>query len=1448
MKTIPIRQTVTALAVLLTAAVNTTRAQLPFPAAYPLDTRINYVRTWEAHAPTQNPSTLIAAPLRNAKQSTVYLDGLGRTLQTVAKQGSLPTGGSAADIIQSALYDELGRELVRYLPTVANGTGGNTSISDGAFKYNPFQQDSVFNTARFANESFFYSQSVVEASPLARTIKEMPAGNSWSGNGKGTAHRYLNNNTGDSVVIWDITGNANPVFNGYYAAGALTRHDITDEQGMTVQEFVDKSGKTLLKKVQISASAGTLPSGAYTGWLSTGYVYDNLGNLRFVISPKAMAAIAGSWTIGSGIADELCFAYGYDEQNRMVTKKVPGAGVVEMVYDTRDRLVMTRDGNLLSAGKWMVTVYENTLNRPVQTGLLADASTRATHAAAAASSAGYPSVASGFELLTETFYDGYGWVTGTGLSATLVTGAIHAPEFLTTYLASPEFAEPVTATAAVNGMVTGTKVKVLGTNTYLYSVNHYDAKGRRIQTQQTNISGGTDIGTTQYDWSGRPLRVLLQHQKSSGNAQTHTLLTINEYDDAGRLATVKKEIDGTGIRQTSASSYDGLGLLAAKTLDNSLETLQYDYNIRGWLLGMNREYVKDASQAYFGFELAYDKTANIIPGSGYAAAQYNGNIAGTTWKSRGDAEKRKYDFAYDGANRLLKADFTQYTSGSFSTSAMDFSAKMGDGSDANTAYDANGNILRMRHSGLKNGATQLIDDLSYNYITGSNKLLNVNDAQNDAQTVIGDFRTSQLHPSFGAKTTSTEDYAYDANGNLIKDLNKDIIDYSGSNGISYNHLNLPASITVRGASGNKGTIVYLYDAQGNKLQKTVTEGSSTITQQYISGFEYRNDTLQLAMHEEGRIRKVDSSLVYDYFLKDHLGNTRAVLTTERKTDGYPAATMETGSAWVENSLYENIDSTRSGLPAGYPTDTYTEPNEYVAKLNASTGKKIGPAILLKVMAGDSVNIRCSSWYRLNGTTPGDPASPLTDLLVNLAKGITSVSGLKYTQPQLSNTLLPPGITDLLNGRNTGFNSSRPKAYLSWVLLDEQFHYVSGSSGFEQVGADTVLTTWVKTALLMSKNGYLYVYTGNESEINVYFDNLQVSHVRGPLLEETHYYPFGLTMAGISSKVAGKPENRFKYNGKDLQNKEFSDGSGLELYDYGKRMGDPQLGRWWVLDPKADLLEMSTPYAFCYNNPIIYTDPDGELAILINGRVTAESQRGNASYWDRGVIEAIKSSGIPNSSNMMFVDGDRFRRHEWPGSNGDYDEWGGIQNGAYTQGNSAEGRRKAGYQSGKDDFKSILARLARDPKTNKIIEKIEIYTHSRGAAFGAGYTEALMEMIQKNADQFADPQNVIDLVYNMAPNEADRDGTAEPGGVNAYSQHHNNDFLSGAGQQGTKANFVSKETAGGLFGPHSTSSFVKDITAFTKAFANSTNKKDSKKIIRDFINAMQQYGITVTVQQ
>jgi RHS repeat-associated protein len=113
------------------------------------------------------------------------------------------------------------------------------------------------------------------------------------------------------------------------------------------------------------------------------------------------------------------------------------------------------------------------------------------------------------------------------------------------------------------------------------------------------------------------------------------------------------------------------------------------------------------------------------------------------------------------------------------------------------------------------------------------------------------------------------------------------------------------------------------------------------------------------------------------------------------------------------------------------------------------------------------------------------------------------------------------------------------------------------------------------------------------------------------------------MAGISSKALafGGPENKKKFNdGSELSNKEFSDGSGLETCDYHARMQDPQLGRFWQIDPKCEIFPHYNPYNYCFNNPILFVDPDGMQAVYnwSTGQYEDKDKKGNTVVvsWDQ----------------------------------------------------------------------------------------------------------------------------------------------------------------------------------------------------------------------------------------
>ncbi|RFM26759.1 DUF6443 domain-containing protein [Deminuibacter soli] len=1262
----------------------------------------NYIRTWQPRQPFTSASdvTSTARQVSEVNRTTQYVDGLGRPLQTVSWQATPGT----KDLVAPVVYDAFGREVSKYLPYADNNS------SDGNFKLNPFADQHSFYTSAypaeqpaFNGEQFFYSQTDYELSPLNRPLKTYAAGNSWVGSGRGVALQYLVN-TDDNVRIWSIgfaglvygTDNATvnvPQSTGIYQAGQLIKTITVDEHGKQIREFKDKEGHVILKQVQAD-DAGT--------WLSTYYVYDDLGELRCVLPPNAVEALPASGTVqpSASSLNELCFRYEYDTRGRMIAKKVPGAAWVYMVYDQRDRLTYSQDGNLKAKAQWLYTLYDD-LNRPVQTGIMSGFN------GTAADLQGYLAIqktASVSDIILNSWdgvttdYIASNSITalegfsvdgsaagvvleiadasgmGSGSGSGLLTGASLTPltytyydnyqgvnkTFNTAYAAKPGTggnnnaeATAAAASTATQGLSTRTRALAmedlnnLPSGKWLETVTYYDDKGRVVQVQSDNYKGGVDIVSNRYDFTGKVVSSYLVHNNPAGGVAALGVQTDFLYDHTGRLLTVTKQVgdDVANKRLISTLSYDALGQVKEKTIgqkrDNQgnltstvMEDDKYSYNIRGWLKGINRNdnggVGVNADNKWFGIDLGYDW--------GFGSNQYNGNIAGIRWASGSDSKERAYGYAYDGANRLLKADFTQFDGGWSTSAGIDFSMRMGDGINWRSAYDANGNIQAMWQKGLVGIASDIVDDLTYSYYggnQGSNKLAAVSDSR--AATQLGDFTDNN-------KTGN--DYGYDVNGNLLADKNKNIgasvgTDVpAGAQDIVYNHLNLPWKLTVVG----KGTITYIYDAVGNKLEKRVAEGSKTTTTDYLGGFIYENNQLQFFSQEEGRVRVlrdgsgVQTGYAYDYFLKDHLGNTRTVLTDEFNSQRY-LATVEPQYRTTEQQLFNDqlaqTARNKSEIP-GFDNDASNTTVTWLKNDGADGTPKIGPGILLKVMAGDQVSISAQAWYRNQEHQPANNtiANNLAAQLVNLFTGEVGAAGGHFNTANLGT-----GTSSLLNGPVQGFVSSeaaddsRPKAFLNWILLDEeQLKNRTDISGYRQVpvvGVNETYKVLQSGNLTMPVNGYIYIYESNVSSTGVAFDNLSITHTPGPLLEETHYYPFGLTMAGISSKAAGKLENRFKYNsGNELQSREFDDGSGLDLYDAVHRMYDPQLGRFVQIDRLGDISHDMSLYGFAANNPILHNDPLGlkEKAVnednpndLGNLTVTTSNRRYQRMSWYGGSI-------------------------------------------------------------------------------------------------------------------------------------------------------------------------------------------------------------------------------------
>jgi RHS repeat-associated protein len=395
--------------------------------------------------------------------------------------------------------------------------------------------------------------------------------------------------------------------------------------------------------------------------------------------------------------------------------------------------------------------------------------------------------------------------------------------------------------------------------------------------------------------------------------------------------------------------------------------------------------------------------------------------------------------------------------------------------------------------------------------------------------------------------------------------------------------------------------------------------------------------------------------VYDFFIRDYQENVRMILTEEIHT-GSNKCTMETTRSSAEEPIFGQTGSanevvvTRFAKPAGWTSNTTVS----VSRVGSLAAGKTGPNSLLKVMAGDLITATADYYYQnaVANTTGNNLTTPVLNALIAAITGSSSTSSLVKSGSGNISTQLganPLFVSKTAPDANNATGTA-PKAYMTILFFDERFNYVAESSTAVRVnqagnGAAPLPLIDIKAP----KNGYVYVYVSNESNEMVYFDNFNVALNRGRIIEEDHYYAYGLKIAAISSQKLGDI-NEGHLDNKNLYNdKELFDDADLDWYDYGFRNYDAQIGRFTQLDPLTWDYPELTNYQYASCEPIANIDLDGleKCPVNVAGEAVKTSNNvgrslivGGATIGTKVANNAAQRTGA-QIINQAFKQGGKF---------------------------------------------------------------------------------------------------------------------------------------------------------------------------------------------------------------
>lgn len=1225
---------------------------IPLPPDLSTSAEPSWTKTYIPQLPETNSANInYASNPANVKTMTTYSDGFNRPVQSVQH---FAVAGSKPHLV-SSFDTRFQQEPKSFLPYPA---------ADASYHNNMFAFQQYYYSTAYPGEGYTaYSGTKDMSGSQQRAVKEMAPGLSQIGQNRG-ALTMKTTNAANEIKMWKPDTTGKPTYQGTYAAGMLLGETISDTSGAVTTIYKDRNGRTICKIIKEKEENGG-GGGVVATYNTIYFVYDDMGRLVCTMPPKASAN--SNTSVSQIVFDNLCFQYRYDEKGRLAAQRFPGeGGMTEMVYDLKDRIVMRRSPQMANTAQWEVTFYDMR-GRIKATSIYSNSASRSTWQNIMDAGGGssnqadlsfylltpqgedtYPAenAISGNYMLSYTYYDNYDQCDP---GDTIFNNCLSILNF-TEALSTPGAEAPIRAKAQ-HDLITGSRIRIIPapgadtaqTGDWRLATRYYDNKGRVIFTTNFDLYHGNPIhvhcNASQYDFTDRVLITKHVMQNANGSTQQHQELTRNEYDPVtGKMTKSWRKTDTSIWVVQTMFSNDELGRTKRKVLGNYGEVQDYTYNIRGQLSGINEYYARTGDRQgesrSFGQFLGYDY--------GFTLPRYDGKISGMLWRGAGASLASAYGYSYDAGGRLTNAEYRRYEPPSGSYFGYAWRKDLADYTVSNLQYDKDGNIKKMMQKGVEPGGNIVsIDQLVYTYEDNerSSRLSRVYDSS--GSNIPGDFKNTN---------GNNVDYAYDLNGNLTLDNNK------GITSATYTYLDRPQVVTFAGTSK---TIRYSYDAEGNKVQELVTSGSVTKQTDYIGSFMYENNQVKYVLTPEGRsvYDANNNKFIEEYFVKDYLGNVRSVVEVYVPPIQEYLGTYEIASANLEGLYFDHHSEIRDDKPGGVPGD-----NQAGVLNGAYADKRIGTSMLLHVMAGDKIEMNVNNFYegyQPQNDAPVDAEEMLATIISTLRGGTGGFEGSEsHDIKTVTDVFTVDNYSVFDQILNNNIDPSKPRAFLNYVMFDENMMIVPNMSGaFQADGEGGWTQIGTSTPLEFPTNGYLAVYLSNASQNvavdeygNVYFDQIVIRLSRGRLKEEAHYYPHGLPINGMGSTASGAIENRKKYQSNDL----ITD-LDLKWMDFQHRQYDPQIGRFLASDPLSDAggQEVFSSFAAMGNNPVSFVDPDGKqitftsskvdgkevITMTITGKLVNESEKLFSAdelqkFADR-VASSIKSSFSGNDGSVIW---------------------------------------------------------------------------------------------------------------------------------------------------------------------------------------------------------------------